>query len=78
MTVRTPPCYARHMRKVAAIKAAIEELTTAEVEELACWLETRREWSVDPLAVDAWLERARGAAVAGVTTESVMDLTRCE
>ncbi len=37
-----------------------------------------RTWNVPQLSDDAWLARARGAALAGVTTASVMGLTRGE
>ncbi|MGA2582163.1 MAG: hypothetical protein ABSG31_02705 [Tepidisphaeraceae bacterium] len=64
------------MSTVAEIEAAIKQLPKAELEALALWLETMLLNRATPPAVDRWLERARGAAVAGMTTDAVMALTR--
>jgi hypothetical protein len=66
------------MSTIAEIEAAIERLPVTQVEELAIWLEAYRARRAAPLAVEAWLERARGAALPGVTTADVMALTRDE
>ena len=64
------------MSTIHEIEAAIEHLPVPQVEELAVWLEAHRARRVAPLAADAWLKRARGAARPGVTTAEVMALTR--
>lgn len=61
---------------LAEIEAAIERLPSAEVEQLAQWLETLRVRRATPLPVDSWLEGARGGANAGRTTAEIMALTR--
>lgn len=64
------------MNRIKKIENAIECLSAAEVAELAAWMEqfqARR--TVLPAAED-WLQRARGVAVSGVTTERVIALTR--
>ena len=64
------------MSTITEIEAAIENLPTPQVDELAGWLETLRLRRATPLPVESWLERARGAAAPGVTTANVMALTR--
>jgi len=64
------------MSTIAEIEAAIEHLSAQQVEELAIWLESHRARRAEPVAADAWLTRARGAARPGVTTAEVMALTR--
>ena len=66
------------MSSIAEIEKAIEKLPAPEVEELAAWLERLRLRRGTPPAVESWLQGARGAATAGVTTASVMALTRGE
>lgn len=66
------------MSSIVEIEAAIEKLPDPQVEKLALWLERLRlRRGVIP-PVDNWLQRARGAAKAGTTTQSVMTLTRGE
>ena len=66
------------MSTIAEIETAIERLPAVQVEELAIWLEAYRARRAAPLAAEAWLERARGAARPDVTTADVMALTRGE
>jgi hypothetical protein len=66
------------MGSIAEIEAAIEKLPAQQVDELAGWIEMLRARRATPPLVDTWLDRARGAAVAGVTTALVMTLTRGE
>jgi hypothetical protein len=65
------------MNTLGEIESAIERLPAPQVAELATWLEQFRAGRA-PQPPDAWLERARGAAQRGVTTEGVMTLTRGE
>ena len=64
------------MHSITEIKSAIESLHAPQVDELARWLDALRARRAAPGPVDNWLNRARGAAVQGVTTASVMALTR--
>ena len=66
------------MSSIAEIESAIEKLPTRQVEELAGWLEALRVKRATPPPVESWLQRARGAALAGETTAQVMALTRGE
>ena len=66
------------MSTVAEIETAIERLPTPQVDELAVWLEAHRARRAASLAAEAWLERARGAALPDVTTADVMVITRGE
>ena len=66
------------MSSIVEIENAIEQLPALQVEELAGWLESLRVRLATPLPVEAWLRRARGAAVPGKTTATVMALTRGE
>ena len=66
------------MSNITEIEAAIENLPARQVEELAGWLETLRVRRATPPPVESWLQRARGAALPGVTTANVMALTRGE
>ena len=66
------------MSSIAEIESAIEKLPAPQVEELAGWLEALRARRATPPPVESWLRRARGAALSGVTTASVMTLTRGE
>lgn len=66
------------MSTIAEIEAAIEKLPPAQVEELAAWLEAVRVRRATPPAVERWLERARGAALPGVTTAGILAATRGE
>jgi hypothetical protein len=66
------------MNTLDEIESAIERLPAPQVAELAAWLEHfRLQRRIEPSG-EAWLERARGAARPGVTTERVMALTRGE
>jgi hypothetical protein len=66
------------MHSITEIKAAIQNLSDAQVDQLACWLEALRQRRTTPPPVESWLERARGAAVPGVRTNDVVTLTRGE
>ena len=66
------------MNTIAEIESAIEHLPVPQVAELAAWLEQFRVRCAMQPPAEAWLERARGAARSGVTTEDVMALTRGE
>lgn len=66
------------MSTITEIEAAIEKLPAPQVDELATWLEQFRLRRPPPPSAERWLERARGAAMPGVTTEEVMKLTRGE
>lgn len=66
------------MSTIAEIETAIERLPTPQVEELAAWLEAHRAQRAASPAAEAWLKRARGAALPGVTTGNVMAMTRGE
>lgn len=66
------------MSTIAEIEAAIENLPSPQVDQLALWLETLRQRRATPPPVDSWLQRARGAAIPGVKTTDVMALTRGE
>ena len=66
------------MSTIAEIEAAIANLPAPQVDELAQWLEAHRARRATPASVECWLEHARGAALAGVSTEAVMTLTRGE
>ncbi len=63
---------------IVEIENAIEKLPAQQMEQLADWLEALRARRATPPLVEAWLQRARGAAVAGTTTANVMALTRGE
>jgi hypothetical protein len=67
-----------HMSTIAEIEAAIERLSASQMEEIARWLDTIRARRTIPRAVDSWLDTARGAAKAGVTTAAVLAATRGE
>ena len=66
------------MSTISEVETEIEHLPASQVDELAIWLEAYRARRAAPLPVDAWLERARGAARPGVTTAELMALTRGE
>jgi hypothetical protein len=66
------------MSSIVEIENAIEKLPAPQVDELAGWLETLRVRRATPAPVERWLQRARGAALPGETTEKVMALTRGE
>jgi hypothetical protein len=66
------------MSSIADIEKAIEKLPPADVEVLADWLERLRARRATPPPVESWLQRARGAARNGITTASIMSLTRGE
>ncbi len=60
------------------IERAIEQLPHAELLSLAAWIDTKVQAPIPAIPAKAWLEKARGAAQAGVTTAGVMVLTRSE
>ena len=64
------------MSSVQEIEAAIAELPTPEVDELAIWLENLRRQRAVPGSIDNWLNRARGVALSDVTEALGMALTR--
>jgi hypothetical protein len=66
------------MSTIKEIEAAIENLPEPLVEELAVWLEDFRVRRAGPGAIEAWLQRARGAGQPGISTEQVLALTRGE
>ena len=66
------------MSTIAEIETAIERLPAPQVDELAVWLEAHRAQRAAALAAEAWLNRARGAAIPDVTTADLMALTRGE
>lgn len=66
------------MSTIVEIENAIEKLPAPQVDELVGWLDTLRVRRATVPPVERWLECARGAATPGVTTASVMALTRGE
>ena len=66
------------MSTVAEIEAAIERLPSAEVEEVAAWLESLRGRRAARTTVNEWLSRATGVAKPGVTTDDILKMTRGE
>jgi hypothetical protein len=64
------------MSTIAEIEAAIENLSASQIDELAGWLDTLRSRRATGTQVENWLQKARGSAIQGVTTASVMTLTR--
>jgi hypothetical protein len=66
------------MNTITEIEHAIEKLAAPQVEELAHWLEGLRAKRATPVAVERWLQQARGAAISGETTDAVMALSRGE
>jgi hypothetical protein len=66
------------MKTISEIEDAIEKLPSGQLDELAAWIEALRLRPAAPQLVDAWLQRARGAARPGVSTQNIMALTRGE
>jgi hypothetical protein len=66
------------MSNVAEIEAAIEKLPVPQVQKLADWFEGFLQRRLPGSDVENWLKYAKGAAVSGVRTEEVMNLTRSE
>ena len=66
------------MSSLLKIEAGIEKLPGSQVDGLVIWLEAHRSPCGQVAPVDGWLERARRAAVAGVTTADVLAITRGE
>lgn len=66
------------MSSITEIEDAIQKLPSAQIEELANWLEQYRSKRASKTTVDEWLESARGAASAGESTSRIMSLTRGE
>jgi hypothetical protein len=64
------------MSTLSEIEAAIQNLPAPQVDELAHWLDELRRRRLPSPHVEAWLERARGAALVGLTAKDVMGLTR--
>jgi hypothetical protein len=74
----TLPCYDNLMKTITEIEDAIEKLPFPQIDELAVWIESLRARRIAPKELEAWLQRARGAAHPGMTTEKIMALTRAE
>ncbi|MEO6392482.1 MAG: hypothetical protein ABIP75_11560 [Pyrinomonadaceae bacterium] len=66
------------MSSITEIEAAIEKLPPPQIDELAVWIDELRIRRAVPPHVEDWLDGARGAATAGLTTEQVLALTRGE
>lgn len=66
------------MSTIHEIEAAIVRLPDSEFDQLAAWIEQYRAKRTGSVDADAWLAKARGAAIRGVTTEKIMSLTRGE
>jgi hypothetical protein len=66
------------MSNIADIEAAIERLPAPQQDQLARWFEQLRTRRAPVVPVEKWLETARGAARAGVTTDDVIRLSRGE
>ena len=66
------------MKSIAEIEEAVEKLPAAQLEELAGWLEVYRQKRASGIPIESWLQRARGAARGGTTTEDIMAITRGE
>jgi hypothetical protein len=64
------------MDTVEEIQAAIAKLSHVQIAELAVWMDSLLHRGLTPVALDDWLDRARGAAIPGITTEGIMALTR--
>jgi hypothetical protein len=71
-------CYDEMMKTISEIEDAIEKLPSPQVAELAAWIEAFRVRAPAPQSLERWLERARGAARPGATTDNIMALTRGE
>lgn len=67
--------YSYVMSTIGEIKAAIETLPHEEVVKLADWLNTLPYPPTTP-PIQAWLQKARGAAIPGLKTDEVMFLSR--
>jgi hypothetical protein len=65
------------METLVEIEMAIERLPEPQVQELLRWLELRRR-NGRGVDVEAWLKGARGAAKPGITTDSILVMTRGE
>ena len=70
--------YRSLMSSITEIEAAIEKLPVQQVEELAGWLDGFRARNLTPSMAESWLAGARGAALSGLTTATVMSLSRGE
>ncbi len=66
------------MSNVVEIEAAIERLPLPQKREIADWLAERLGSVNGGPPVEAWLQKARGAATQKVTTDEIMALTRGE
>jgi hypothetical protein len=66
------------MSTISEIESAIERLPDPQLAELTAWLEQLRMRRAAQNPCDTWLQKARGAARPGLTTEDVMTLTRGE
>lgn len=66
------------MSTVDEIERAIEQLSPTEVEELAAWLEARRVRRLTGAELEGWLQRAKGAAIPGISTAAILAMTRGE
>ena len=66
------------MNTISEIESAIEKLPVSQVEEIAIWIDARLSKPPIDSAAEEWLQRARGAALPGTTTASVLVLSRGE
>ncbi|MDR3403553.1 MAG: hypothetical protein P4L99_13730 [Chthoniobacter sp.] len=66
------------MSTLTEIEQAIEALPPQQVDELVAWLESRRQRDVQEVPFERWLERARGAATTGMSTDAILAETRGE
>ena len=66
------------MKTIEEIEDAIAKLPTPQVDEIAGWLEALRLKRTPPEQIESWLQKSRGVAIPGVSTASIMALTRGE
>lgn len=66
------------MSTLAEIEKAIEALPPQDVDELVAWIESRKSGGTRGLPFERWLERARGAATTGLSTDAILAQTRGE
>ena len=69
------------MKTLAEIQAATEQLSPAEMRELYAYVKASlkaRPRGLSPAEVEAWLEKATGVSVSGMTTDEHMAMMRGE
>ena len=66
------------MSTVSEIKAAIESLSPADFDELAAWIVAKGSYPPSEAITEQWLREAVGAAKEGVSTDTLMQLSRGE